>query len=229
MSAAVDLVLQACEGVAEAHAAGLVHRDLKPANLFLARRSGRAPIVKVLDFGLSTEPPSDKHAMELTATGAIFGTPQYMSPEQLQSTRDVDARSDQHALAMILFELVTGRAAYVAPNVTKLLLAIAVQDPPHARALRGDVPAKLDEALVRALAKRPEGRFDDLAGFATAIAPFGTSAAEQSAANVRAALAPVRSRSAPSGGGSSARAAPSDMRITVAVHTPPPGMRRRPI
>jgi serine/threonine-protein kinase len=189
---AVDNILQACEGLAEAHGAGLVHRDLKPANLFLAARPNRPPVVKVLDFGLSKEPPSDARA-SLTATDSIFGTPQYMSPEQIRSTKNVDARTDQHALAMILFELITGRPAFDAANVSHLVVLIATAPPPRIRDVRSDVPSKLEQALLRALAKRPAERFADLADFADAIAPFGGPEAKQMAKHVRAALTPRES------------------------------------
>ena len=112
VSEAVDWVLQACEALSEAHLAGLVHRDVKPANLFLARRTrGRPPILKVLDFGLSKAHDGMEGA-ELTQTKTQFGTPQYMSPEQVRSTKHVDARTDQHALALVLYEAVTGVPAY---------------------------------------------------------------------------------------------------------------------
>ncbi|UQA55566.1 serine/threonine-protein kinase [Polyangium aurulentum] len=185
---AVDLVLEACEGVAHAHARGLVHRDLKPANLFLAQRSNRAPIVKVLDFGLSKEAPTG--AGSITGNDAVFGTPQYMSPEQIQSTKNVDARSDQHALAMVLYELLAGEPPYVAETITQLIVVIATQPPPRVRALRPDVPAPLEEAIVRALAKRRTDRFADLAGLAWAIAPFGGPEAQSRAEAIRRALAP---------------------------------------
>jgi serine/threonine-protein kinase len=180
---AVSLVLEACEGVADAHAVGLVHRDLKPANLFLSQRGSRAPIVKVLDFGLSKEPKRNE-SVSLTQDGSVFGTPQYMSPEQVLSTKDVDARSDQHALAMILFEALTGRAPYEGTTVNQLIVAIATARPPRVRELRREVPAGLDEAVARALAKKPEDRFPTLAGFARAIAPFGGPAGQVSAGNV---------------------------------------------
>ena len=189
---AVDNILQACEGLAEAHAAGLVHRDIKPANLFLAARPNRPPVVKVLDFGLSKEPQSGPGA-SLTATDSIFGTPQYMSPEQIRSTKNVDARTDQHALAMILFELITGRPAFDAANVSHLVVLIATAPPPRVRDVRSDVPVKLEQALLRALAKRPADRFADLADFADAIAPFGGPEAKQMAKHVRAALTPRES------------------------------------
>jgi len=185
---AVDLVLEACEGVAHAHARGLVHRDLKPANLFLAQRSNRAPIVKVLDFGLTKEAPTG--AGSITGNDAVFGTPQYMSPEQIQSTKNVDARSDQHALAMVLYELLAGDPPYCAETITQLIVVIATQPPPRVRALRPDVPAPLEEAIVRALAKRRTDRFADLAGFAEAIAPFGGPEARSRAEAIRRALAP---------------------------------------
>jgi len=168
---AVDLMLEACEGVAMAHAHNLVHRDLKPANLFLAERPLRPRVLKVLDFGLSKE-DSGQHA-GLTGSETVFGTPQYMSPEQIQSTKNVDARSDQHALGMILYEMLAAQPPYSAPSVTQLIVVIATHPPPHVRLVRPDVPAGLDEAIARAMAKRASDRFPDLAAFAAAIAPFG--------------------------------------------------------
>ncbi len=193
---AVDLVLQACEGVAEAHAVGLVHRDLKPANLFLTRRRDGAPVVKVLDFGLS-KAAVDKASHALTQTTSNFGTPQYMSPEQIQSAKHVDARSDQHALAMVLFELLTASPPFEADTVTALAVIIATKPPPMASELRPEVPHGLSAALARAMAKRPEDRFPDLAGFAAAIGPYGGVNAGPQASAIAAILAAVpQSRSA---------------------------------
>ena len=90
---AVDYVLQACEALAEAHALGIVHRDVKPANLFVTRRADGSKWVKLLDFGLAKT--ETRHGdVSLTTTGAVFGSPQYMSPEQMKSAKAVDARSD---------------------------------------------------------------------------------------------------------------------------------------
>ncbi|MDC3956458.1 serine/threonine protein kinase [Polyangium jinanense] len=168
---AVDLALEACEGIAAAHAQGLVHRDLKPANLFLAERPLRPRVLKVLDFGLSKEAPGQ--SASITGTDAVFGTPQYMSPEQIQSTKNVDARSDQHALGMILYEMLAGAPPFEAESITQLIVVIATQPPPRVREKRPEVPARLEEAILRALAKRPHERFPDLGAFAEAIAPFG--------------------------------------------------------
>jgi serine/threonine-protein kinase len=184
---AVWTILQACEGVAEAHAAGLVHRDLKPANLFLASRRGEPPVVKVLDFGLSKafDQMSDQ---ALTQTTSNFGTPAYMSPEQIRSAKYVDPRSDQHALGMILFELLTGHAPYTAESLTGLAVVISTEPPPHARAERREVPEALDAAICKALAKRQPDRYPSLAGFAAAIAPFGGPKAKAAADRIAAVL-----------------------------------------
>jgi eukaryotic-like serine/threonine-protein kinase len=203
---AVDCVLQAAEGLAEAHAAGLVHRDLKPANLFLHKRKGRAPVVKVLDFGLSKAPKGMVSAGSITAAHATFGTPRYMSPEQVRSTKDVDARTDQHALAIILFELLTGKAPFEAANAVELMVKISVHPAPPARSLRDTVPAGLDRAVARALAKDPAARFPTLREFAHAIAPFGGPNAKSWATNIEAIFGPTTRR----GRGGDADAAASE-------------------
>ena len=107
LTTAVEYVLQACVALAEAHAAGIIHRDLKPANLFVTRRLDGGPLVKVLDFGIAkalTEPGA-----HLTHQSAM-GSPGYMSPEQIQSARDVDARTDIWALGVTLYQLLRVRA-----------------------------------------------------------------------------------------------------------------------
>src|SRR5689334_6553526 len=105
---AVEFVLQASEAIAEAHALGIVHRDLKPSNLFVTRRRDGSMTVKVLDVGISKTTSIDAAAMDMTATTAVMGSPLYMSPEQLQSSKDVDARSDIWSLGIILYELLAG-------------------------------------------------------------------------------------------------------------------------
>lgn len=108
VSVAVDYVMQACEAIAEAHAAGIIHRDLKPKNLFLTHAVHGRPLVKVLDFGISkVDPSKSPNEMALTRTTEVIGSPSYMSPEQLRSARNVDARTDIWALGVILYELLT--------------------------------------------------------------------------------------------------------------------------
>jgi serine/threonine-protein kinase len=189
---AVDYVLQACEGIAEAHAVGLVHRDLKPANLFLAARRGTPPVVKVLDFGLSKMFDAAGQPT-LTQTTSNFGTPAYMSPEQIRSAKYVDPRSDQHALAMILYELITGRPPYDAESLTGLMVVISTAPPPSAREARPEVPEELDAAIQRGMAKQQAARFPSLSEFAFALAPFGGPKAWASAKQVLTSLASTAS------------------------------------
>jgi eukaryotic-like serine/threonine-protein kinase len=168
---AVTYLLSACEALAEAHAAGLVHRDVKPANLFLAERPhGREPWLKVLDFGLSKA--SGAGMAELTQSVGAFGTPLYMSPEQIMSTKHVDGATDQHALALVLYEALTNQPAFGGRNTAEIATNILRLPPPRIRDVRPDVPVGLDEACTRAMAKAPGDRFPDLGAFARAIAPF---------------------------------------------------------
>jgi serine/threonine-protein kinase len=123
---AVDFILQACEAIAEAHALGMVHRDLKPANLFLTRMADGSPCVKVLDFGISkvTSPSSSGQDFGMTKTQAVMGSPLYMSPEQMASSRDVDGRTDIWALGTILYELLTGRVPFLGDTMPQLCAMI---------------------------------------------------------------------------------------------------------
>src|SRR5262249_11423707 len=123
------------------------------------------------------------------------------------------------------FELITGRPPYVAPNITQLMLAIATREPSRARSLRPDVPPRLDEALARALAKRPADRFPNLAGFADAIAPFGGPSAAQRPASVRPALSPPTPSTAPPGLDAHPRTRSSHPDLTSSMD-PAKGLRR---
>jgi serine/threonine-protein kinase len=195
VSEAVDLILQAARGLADAHAHGLVHRDVKPANLFIARRPNAAGVidqsspgvVKVLDFGLSKAPDAGG-AAPLTSTFATFGTPQYMSPEQLRGARFADARSDQYALACVLYECLTARAPFDAESLGALALVIANDMPVPASRVRGGVPPGVDAAIARAMAKEPNARFSDVAAFAAALAPFGGASASAMSGAAQASL-----------------------------------------
>lgn len=166
---AVSYVLQASEAVAEAHALGIVHRDLKPANLFLTHRPDGTPCVKVLDFGISKLVGRE---LAMTKTNALLGTPYYMSPEQLRSSRDADWRSDIWALGMVLYELLTGSVAYERETLPQLCMAIMHDPLPSARDRRADIPEELNAVIERALAKDPSERYASLADFANALAPF---------------------------------------------------------
>jgi tRNA A-37 threonylcarbamoyl transferase component Bud32 len=171
---AVEFVLQACVALADAHALGIVHRDLKPANLFCVRRSDGQLSIKVLDFGISKLVESVAGpGMSMTKTAALMGSPLYMSPEQMRSSKDVDAQTDIWALGVILFELMTGRPAFVADSATALAIQVATEPPPSMQSFRHDVPMGLEGVILRCLEKDPRRRHRNVAELAFALLPFG--------------------------------------------------------
>jgi serine/threonine protein kinase len=171
---AVGHVIQACEAIAEAHALGIVHRDLKPANLFLARRPDGISSVKVLDFGISKVTPKDGSmtGAGMTRTTSVMGSPLYMSPEQMASTRSVDLRTDIYAIGVILHELMTGGPVFIADTMPQLCALILQEPPPPLRNLRPDAPAELEAIIQRCLAKDPRQRFANVAELVWALMPF---------------------------------------------------------
>jgi serine/threonine-protein kinase len=175
---AVEYVLQACEAIVEAHQLGIVHRDLKPANLFLSRRKDGSPLVKVLDFGISKAEGGSQ--TQLTSTSMLMGSPRYMSPEQMVSAKDVDARTDVWALGVILYELVTGRPVWQADTVQGLCALIATAPAPPLRQHAPLAPALLEEAVFRCLAKSPEQRLKSVADLALALEPIAPASARTS-------------------------------------------------
>jgi serine/threonine-protein kinase len=229
IQAATDHVLQACVGVAEAHAAGIIHRDLKPANLFLTRRPDGTPLIKVLDFGIAKA--QNEQSFSLTQTNAVLGSPGYMSPEQLRSTRNADARSDIWSIGVILFELVTGRPPFTGESVTELALHIAMDPTP---AMFDGMPHEFERVVQRCLAKDPAQRYADLAELAAALVPFagpyGRELAAQVARQLRvarpSAASPVAG-AAPTGTTEAHLSTPTTMRSAASQINPGATGRRR--
>ena len=171
---ATDYLLQACEAIAEAHAAGIVHRDLKPANLFLTRRADGSSLVKVLDFGISkaAAPAGSQPDMSLTKTASVMGSPLYMAPEQMRSTRSVDARADIWALGVILYELLSGKVPFEATTMPELCAMVLTEGPAPLRDRRPDTPPGLWAIIERCLQKDPALRFSNVSDLANALASF---------------------------------------------------------
>lgn len=169
---AVEYVLQACEAVAEAHAIGIVHRDLKPANLFLTRRADGSACVKVLDFGISKITTGTDSEMNMTKTATVMGSPLYMSPEQMASARDVDARADIWAIGAIIHELVTGSVPFVADTMPQLCAKILQEPAAPLRDARPDAPPGLQEVVAKCLQKKPTDRYPTVAELAADLLPY---------------------------------------------------------
>ena len=169
---AIGILLQACAALDEAHQKGIVHRDLKPENIFLCNQGGIRDYVKVLDFGLAkvTEREMRPGSMILTQEGMVFGTPEFMSPEQAQG-KVLDARSDIYSLAIILYELLTGKLPFDArtPMEFVTLHVQATPMPIAQRAPNRPFPQGLQPVLDRAMAKQPEARYQSAAEFANAL------------------------------------------------------------
>jgi serine/threonine protein kinase len=167
----VDYILQASEAIAEAHAHGIVHRDLKPANLFLTRRPDGQPLVKVLDFGISKAGGTSD--FQLTQTAAVMGSPAYMSPEQMRSSKLVDSRSDIWALGVILYQAATGQVPFAAETFTELCLRVAMDPAPAMRAPYA-IPPGFEAMVQRCLEKDPAHRPQTIAELAQILQPFAS-------------------------------------------------------
>jgi len=164
---AVEYLLQTCEAVGEAHAAGIVHRDLKPANLFLTEDVGGAPCVKVLDFGVSKFSGA---ALTLTQDTQVLGSPLYMSPEQMNASKHVDVRSDIWALGVILYQLVAGRTPFHSETMQELYARVLFGQPTPLDAYRSDAPPALDAVILRCLERERDRRWGNVAELAAALA-----------------------------------------------------------
>ena len=170
---AVSYVLQACDAVAAAHAEGVIHRDLKPANLFLERCADGSRRIKVLDFGVSKSLlETHSGASALTQTSNLLGSPLYMSPEQLDSAKGADARSDIWSLGVVLYELISGKTPFDGESIAQLVTAVLQATPRSLHEHTPDVPAQLEAVVERTLRRPREERFRNVAELALALKPF---------------------------------------------------------
>jgi serine/threonine-protein kinase len=170
LATTTEIVRQSCLALARAHALGIVHRDIKPANVFLVEAEG-AVFVKVLDFGIAKFAGAED--MNLTTTGAVMGTPYYMSPEQVVNPRTIDHRSDLWSLGVVAYAALAGTVPFQGETLGALMIAINQASFAPMRTHRTDVPLELEDWLRRAMSRDPAGRFSSAAEMADALTAFG--------------------------------------------------------
>src|SRR5262245_56662080 len=167
---------QILEGLAAAHGAGIIHRDLKPDNVFLLRsRGGHADFVKLLDFGISKfSALSGESGFSMTRTGAVMGTPYYMSPEQAKGAKGMDHRADLYAVGVIFYEAVTGRVPFNADTFNELLFKIVLEEPRPLEQIDPTIDAGFAAIVAKAMAREPALRFQSANEMQNALAMWGS-------------------------------------------------------
>jgi serine/threonine protein kinase len=215
---AIPILIQVCGALQEAHSMGIIHRDLKPENIFLCKQMGMDDYPKVLDFGLAkvTEQQMRPGSVNLTQEGMVFGTPEFMSPEQAQG-QTLEATSDIYSLATILYEALTGKLPFEARSPMEFIQKHVVEPPaPLSDRVPGlRFPPGLDAAIAKALAKNPKDRFQSAIEFAAALRPFAGAAA--SAVDGIFHMTPAPPMVATTGAGGGAAAVPGAARRSPSI------------
>jgi CheY-like chemotaxis protein/tRNA A-37 threonylcarbamoyl transferase component Bud32 len=169
---AVSMAIQICDGIAHAHANGILHRDLKPANVLLKRNDDREPVVKIVDFGLAKmlDQKDSKDAPALTKHGQVFGSPMYMSPEQVQAL-PVDERTDVYSVGCIIYEMFTGCPPHLADTSMAMMAKQLTEEPQPLNVLRSDLsyPPACQPLIDKVLAKKPENRYQSMGELKSAL------------------------------------------------------------
>ncbi|WP_438030562.1 protein kinase domain-containing protein [Sorangium sp. So ce233] len=179
--ATVPIMAQVLEALGAAHAAGIIHRDLKPDNIFIIpTKAGLSNFVKVLDFGVSKFSQLAGAEMSMTRTGAVVGTPYYMSPEQARGSNPVDQRTDIYAMGVVLYQATTGQVPFDAETFNELLFKIVLESAPLPQQLVPDLDVEFSGIIQKAMAREPGARFQSCAEFKSAL--FAWAAARPSLA-----------------------------------------------
>jgi eukaryotic-like serine/threonine-protein kinase len=165
-----DIVMQICRALRAAHEKNIVHRDMKPENIFLIHREGRPEFVKILDFGIAKIMGLDPNGPRLTRTGTVFGTPEYMAPEQAEG-KEADYRADVYAVGCIAYHLMTGRTPFIADNFMAMLTKHMTEDPVPPSVRRPDlaITPEMDALVCKALEKDRNKRYQNMAEFLQAV------------------------------------------------------------
>ncbi len=165
---AVKFIAEIADGLHVAHQLTIIHRDLKPENIMICKRPDGTEYAVVMDFGLAKERKAGGELQKLTATGIILGTPEFMSPEQLRG-KALDPRTDIYSLALMTYEMLTGKLPFEGKNQQEMMIARLRADPIPARNRRDDLPEALDRVLMKAMARAPEDRYQTAPEFAAAL------------------------------------------------------------
>jgi serine/threonine protein kinase len=169
---AAPMMLQLLDGLGAAHLAGIIHRDLKPDNVLLQRTKGGGDFVKIVDFGVSKFNSLSGAPMSMTRTGAVVGTPYYMSPEQVKGGKNIDHRSDLYSAGVVLFESVTGQLPFLADSFNELMFKIALELPLDPEIAAPGLDPWFASILRKATAREMADRYQTAAEFAQAIAEW---------------------------------------------------------
>jgi len=175
----LEIIRPVVAALAAAHAVGIVHRDIKPDNIFLAENRDGSLKVKVLDFGIAKLVDTTVPPLVATRSGALIGTPLFMSPEQCAGTGDIGPAADVYAVGAVVFDMVTGRPPFIGEGVGEVLVQHMQAPPPSVRNFQPDLSDALDQVLHCALAKRPAERFQNVAALGAALEAAVTGAAPQ--------------------------------------------------
>ncbi|MFO0670154.1 MAG: serine/threonine-protein kinase [Polyangiaceae bacterium] len=189
-----QLMMQMLEGLGAAHRAGIIHRDLKPDNVFITKTKNGGDFVKLVDFGVSKfNQLSGDSAMSMTRTGAVIGTPYYMSPEQAKGSKDIDHRSDLYSAGVVMFECVTGQVPFLADTFNELMFKIVLEPVPGPETIVPDLDPAFANLVKKGMAREAKDRFQSADEFMQALAGWLAGQGVQTSMAARAPMASVPS------------------------------------